>query len=195
MQTSQRLPTSLGKTPNSFVGPHPLPRSHSGLLLRAPPPAQVCANLRAFVPALSTDSSRHTLFHLSHHPGLCLNLIYSQRPSMTTLSKVASLVLFKTTVCFFSFILQIVCIEFILLIICVSPRMQISRDQKIGFVPCYIPGAYRMLWSIVGLLYRRSHNCRYLSGHLGKTSSVNASWCVYSARAAEMKNSAFLLEI
>lgn len=112
MQTSQRFPTSLGKTPNSFVGPHPLPRSHLGLLLcpTHPAPAQVCANLRAFVPALSTDSSRHTLFHLSHHPGLCLNLIYSQGPSMTTLSKMASLLLFKTTVCFFSFILQIVCI-------------------------------------------------------------------------------------
>ena len=73
-------------------------------------PPQLCTHLRAFVPALSTDSfSRHRWFHLSLHPGLCLNLIYLQRPSIATLSKMTSLAPFNTALCIFSFIPLFVC--------------------------------------------------------------------------------------
>ena len=73
-------------------------------------PPQLCTHLRAFVPALSTDFfSRHRCFHLSLHPGLCLNLIYLQRPSVATLSKMTSLAPFNTALCIFSFIPLFVC--------------------------------------------------------------------------------------
>lgn len=111
-------------------------------------PPQLCTHLRAFVPALSTDSfSRYRWFHLSLHPGLCLNLIYLQRPSIATLSKMTSLAPFNTALCIFSFIPLFVCmciylsiyIFFSLYLLSASPRMQIPWGQKTGFVPAASP--------------------------------------------------------